>query len=158
MAGIKRTPLTERFWSKVNRTDGCWLWTRQLNNQGYGCFTMRNPIGPRKYRPMYAHRIAWEWTHGPIPDGLNVLHRCDTPSCVNPAHLFLGTKGDNAKDRDEKGRVCRGESHADAKLTKEQVIAIRLDNRLLRLIAAEYGIGESAVSKIKLRVAWKHVD
>jgi hypothetical protein len=86
----------ERFWSKVERTDDCWLWTASLVG-GYGRIKVDG-------RGEYAHRLSWEMSHGPVPDGLCVLHHCDVRRCVKPGHLFLGTRLDNNKDRDQKGR------------------------------------------------------
>ena len=88
-----------RFWAKVRKTDGCWLWTAGTfaRRYGYGQFGLNG-------HPHKAHRLAWEFTNGPIPEGLSVLHHCDNPPCVNPAHLFLGTRGDNTRDMMMKGR------------------------------------------------------
>jgi hypothetical protein len=88
----------DRFWSKVAKgaDDACWLWQAGRFKSGYGAFAMR----PHTKR---AHRVAWELVNGPIPDGLHVLHECDTPPCCNPAHLFLGTHADNMRDRQSKG-------------------------------------------------------
>ena len=103
--------LEERFWPKVNK-DGpihptlgtrCWLWTAGTNGHGYGAF---HP-GPGRRGMGKAHRISWTIANGPIPDGLGVLHRCDNPPCVNPAHLFLGTDQENHRDMDAKGRHGR---------------------------------------------------
>lgn len=87
-----------QFWSKVNRTEGCWLWAGSKRSEmGYGSFVVRG-------RSFAAHRVSWELTHGPIPPGLKVLHKCDVPACVNPDHLFLGTDKDNHQDKAAKGR------------------------------------------------------
>ena len=97
----------ERFIAAVpERTEGaCWLWQGLLTRSGYG----RLWNGTRTLR---AHRYAWEIDNGtPVPDGMVVCHRCDTPACVNPAHLFLGTNTDNVHDRDAKGRTTRGDAH-----------------------------------------------
>ena len=92
-----------RFWSKVHVTNGCWLWTRCRRKDGYGKLGLFGEI-------VYAHRVAWLLTNGPIPKGLCVLHHCDNPPCCNPDHLFLGTRADNATDRDTKGRTRGGNS------------------------------------------------
>lgn len=93
------TDLRERFWSKVDRSGDCWMWTASRNASGYGRFGGSNSGGS-----YLAHRMCWELHNGPIPDGLCVLHRCDNPACVNPAHLWLGTRDDNNKDKTAKGR------------------------------------------------------
>lgn len=94
-----------RFWTKVNKNGPtlqpalgpCWLWTAGTTKAGYG---QAASAGLNRY----AHRVSWRLTHGPVPDGLWVLHKCDNPPCLNPAHLFLGTAKDNAMDREAKGR------------------------------------------------------
>jgi len=105
-----RVDITARYWPKVKIAgpDDCWLWIAKARigyNKtfpGYGSI-----IGFRngKKQPLYAHRVAWELTYGPIPDGLSVLHRCDVSLCCNPAHLFLGTQTDNMRDAFQKGRL-----------------------------------------------------
>jgi hypothetical protein len=89
-----------RFWAGVDRRgpDECWLWQRRLKEFGHG---QTNWHGKHSTS---AHRVAWELTHGPIPEGLWVLHRCDVPACCNPAHLFLGTHADNVRDMMAKRR------------------------------------------------------
>ena len=96
-----------RFWSKVNKTDGCWLWTGYRFHAGYGGFHESQP----KRTVRLAHRVAWELTNGLIPDGLHVCHTCDNRSCVRPDHLFLGTNADNVADKVAKGRQAKGEAH-----------------------------------------------
>lgn len=87
-------PRADRFWTFVERGDGCWLWTGALGGRGgYGRFDADR-----------AHRVAYELVVGPIPPGLFVCHHCDVPRCVRPDHLFVGTAKDNAQDRDRKGR------------------------------------------------------
>jgi hypothetical protein len=97
--------------------------------------------------------------NGPIPKGMDVLHRCDNPPCINPEHLFLGTQADNNADRDAKGRcrVAHGEKQHAAKLTQAQVLAIREDRRSQRKIAAAYHVNQGTISSIKLRKTWRHV-
>jgi len=97
----KTPPLSAetRFWNNVpQREDGCWLWNGRKDGKGYGRLTVQG-------KQSGAHRFAWEFAVGPIPDGLCVLHRCDIPLCVRPDHLFLGTKADNSRDMAAKGRT-----------------------------------------------------
>jgi hypothetical protein len=86
-----------RFWARIQKTDGCWLWTGATLPNGYGHMNIRS-------KHWFPHRYAWTLTNGPIPDGLWVLHRCDTPLCCRPDHLFLGTSYDNVQDMIAKGR------------------------------------------------------
>lgn len=97
--------LVDRFWAKVKKSDGCWLWTGSLI-KGYGQFHL--PRTHAVQQTVYAHRFAWEQTNGPIADNLSVLHRCDTPRCCRPDHLFLGTQQDNLADARTKGRLIDG--------------------------------------------------
>lgn len=87
----------QRFWARVEKSDGCWLWTGAQHFRGYGATT---PIRGHTR----AHRVSWVLTNGLIPDGAGVLHRCDTPLCVNPAHLYLGSQRQNLADCVARGR------------------------------------------------------
>lgn len=99
---LKPRPGRDRFMVKVSmQASGCWLWTGAHNEEGYGTFALDG------YKVLRAHRVSWILHRGPIPNGLCVCHHCDTPACVNPGHLFLGTKRDNARDRDAKGRAMQ---------------------------------------------------
>jgi hypothetical protein len=89
----------KRFWSKVRITPGCWVWTANKINKGYGVV---GPGGCQEY--ILSHRASWQLHNGEIPDGLCVLHRCDNPACVNPDHLWLGTHQHNMLDKCAKGR------------------------------------------------------
>jgi hypothetical protein len=94
-----------RFWDLVEKTDGCWLWKGSTASYrlGYGSF---HPDADTRVR---AHRYSYELHYGRVPDGLYVLHRCDTPACVRPDHLWLGSKAENNSDRALKGRSATGE-------------------------------------------------
>lgn len=106
IAGHNRDrPLEVRFWEKVRQgaANDCWPWVGASDSHGRGMFNVgKTPEG--RNRRCVAPRVSWEMHHGPIPPGMNVLHHCDNPSCVNPAHLFLGTQKDNIADMYKKGR------------------------------------------------------
>lgn len=107
----------------------------------------------------YAHRLMYRLTKGPIPAGFEVLHTCDTPPCIEPAHLIVGTHGDNMKDMRAKGRwrhgaKPRGTAVHTSKLTEDEVLAIRADPRGPIVVAREYGISKSTVKDIRSRKIW----
>jgi len=96
----RNSSLEDRFWARVDRDpDGCWEWTGARWVEGYGRLSLGPGVGPKK-----AHRLSWELHYGAIPDGLDVLHRCDNPPCVRPDHLFVGTQADNMRDARAKHR------------------------------------------------------
>jgi len=150
-------PLEERFWEKVDKRgpDECWLWLGSKCGKGYGHIA---PPRRRGNSVLKAHRVSYELAHGSIPSGLLVCHRCDNPSCVNPAHLFVGTTRDNTQDMLKKGRGnrshpkpgARGQRRA-AKLTLEQVAEIRdaFGKVHAKKIAERYGICLAHVYDIK---------
>lgn len=92
--------IAARFWAKVDKTGDCWLWTASVHEKGQDCYG----IIVVNYKRIRAHTLAWKMTYGDIPSGMNVLHKCDNPRCVNPEHLFLGTLNDNVQDCIRKGR------------------------------------------------------
>lgn len=106
----------EKFWSQVEKTDSCWRWTGRTKRHffGYGVFRFYG-------RNVNTHRVSWILTHGEIPNGLCVLHKCDVPECVNPDHLFLGTHADNCKDRHAKGRTNNAPGRAAMLIRKAAV-------------------------------------
>lgn len=138
--------------------DVCWPWTGSTHTQGYGrCWDTR--VG----KVAYAHRLVYELRVGPIPEGLDILHTCDNPPCVNPAHLRVGTHRENMLDKCAKGRAnfCRGETAGQAKLTEEKVRDIR--QRAARgwsqhQLALEYGVSQPAIGYIIRRKTWAHVE
>jgi hypothetical protein len=103
------TPKRERWEAKIDKSGECWIWTGSRGFYGYGQLrTGHSGVLER------AHRLAWEFFRGPIPNGLFVLHRCDSPPCVNPDHLWLGTQRDNLRDCATKGRIRGGRPKATA--------------------------------------------
>lgn len=104
-----------------------------------------------------AHRVSWELHHGKLQPDQHVLHKCDTPLCVNPKHLFVGDQHGNMKDKVAKSRQNRGDSHGMSKLTEDQARAIKADARLYRIIAKEYDISVPTVSDIKRGHSWTHL-
>lgn len=165
---------TAGFWAGVDQSggpDACHPWTRSRNGQGYG----RVKFGGKVRR---AHRVAYELTHGQIPDGLDVLHSCpggDNPACCNPSHLRPGTDTDNASDRGIRGRTAKGDrngsrTHPEArprgervgsKLTAEKVVAIRAayarGGVSAQDLADSFGSKKTTIVGILARKVWKHV-
>lgn len=144
-----------RFFAKVNKTPGCWIWTGALHQFGYGRFK-------DKEKQCLSHRFSWEFFFGKIPDGLWVLHRCDNPPCVNPGHLFLGNAFDNMQDcfRKGRGRIPhgRGEKNSHAILNSQQVSEIRemRKTHYISQIAVKFGVAESTISAICRGELWSH--
>ena len=165
-------PLADRFWEKVDKRgpDECWPWTA-ATSKGRGVIASGrdNPwIGlsaPWLRRMMQAHRIAWLFEHGHIPDDLEVCHQCDNGLCVNIAHLFLGTHAENMADMLQKGRhnpgKPRGEINHKAKLTEARVrdILSRPRNSQTRHeLQAEFGVTASTIKHIWKGRTWKHIE
>jgi hypothetical protein len=158
--GSGRTlPVIEKFWARVDKSpgDGCWIW-RPGPNGKYG----KIDRGVRAGGQIMVHRFSYELHHGQIPDGTLVCHRCDTPKCVNPDHLFLGTHKDNTNDMDAKGRsrrvVSRGERHPRVKLSGDDVVAIRSrSSESLADLSREYGVTPQAIYRIRNRLVWTHI-
>lgn len=170
-----------RFWSRINK-DGsipehvphlgkCWVWTAGVRGRGYGAF-----YADKDRRNIATHRLMWSLNQGAIPQGLYVMHKCDNPPCVNPAHLFLGTPLDNVSDMIAKGRRCsfrgdlngsrrkpesrpRGADNGKAVLSEGDVRSIRL--RLSQgergtEIAKEYGVTKSCIYHVR-KYKWRHI-
>jgi hypothetical protein len=151
----------KRFWSKIQRgdVDGCWIWIAGLDKYGYGHFWLNG-------RKTQAHRVSWIFQNGDIPGGMCVCHKCDNRRCVNPRHLFLGTRADNNKDCNNKGRRKNtgqrpGEQNTQSKLTELDIKAIRQlyqdRNFSQREIADRYGVSQFTISQIVRRKKWKCV-
>lgn len=140
--------LEERLWARVIKADnGCWEWQGFRGPYGHGQIGR----GRRSEGIDATHRVAWEVTHGPIPKGLVVRHRCDNPPCCNPDHLELGEQADNVKDMISRGRQATGKSLPQTKLTDAQIIEIRMaaaSGELQREIAARFGVTQGYISTL----------
>ena len=158
--GNKNLTDLDRFWSKVDKSygpDACWIWTACKQSGGYGRFGLNG-------KTVQAHRYSYAAAHGWPAADRHVCHACDNPSCVNPAHLFLGTDADNLADMRRKGRASpppkndlRGERHGMARLTAEQVLEIRRRSETCRALAPIYGVSYATIASVKRGDSWGHL-
>lgn len=135
-----------KFWAKVDKTDSCWLWTGCKSPRGYGVVG----VGGKAQR---AHRFSWTLHNGPIPNGMVVMHTCDTPLCVNPSHLKLGSQKDNILDAARKGRL-------DSYLTPDVVLEMRrlhAEGVTPTAISKKFNVPVGNVRCVVYRQSWKHV-
>lgn len=144
----QRSQSADIFWSHVDRSSDCWLWTRRCLRGGYGT-----------YGGTTVHRYAWQLTNGTIPDGLECCHRCDIRNCVRPDHLFLGTHKANMSDCCAKGRMHRGES-GNHVLTESQVREIRAlaATNTKAVLVKMFGVTFGTITSILRRSTWGHID
>lgn len=156
----RRIEPVKRFWLKVDKNGPvqphcpelgpCWVWTGGIERTGYGKFAISSRRG------ISAHRASWQFQHGDIPDGMQVLHACDNRACVR--HLFLGTHLDNMRDCSTKGRHSHGQSSHASKLTEDTVRMIRGSSEGYLKMAARLGVSGSTVYAIRKRKTWAHVE
>jgi hypothetical protein len=126
---------------------GCWLWTSGWDSDGYGLAANN----------VKAHRLSFELHTGPIPKGFFVCHRCDTPACVNPEHLFLGTPLDNSRDMAEKGRSVKGQKQTNSKLTEADVRRIVASTEPSASLCKRLGVSSCLIRHIRNGRAWRHI-
>jgi len=159
--GTKAVPPYERMLPRLSPepNSGCWLWTGNCNHKGYG------QVGLGAHSMVATHRVAFEHEHGPIPKGMQVLHKCDTPCCCNPDHLWLGTHQDNIDDKMRKGRhvagrstKSRGSRNGNSKLTEEQVRHIRRRETEVAGYVALYGVSKTTIWDIQKGKTWGHLN
>lgn len=145
------------FWAKVDKSAGpeaCWPWRGAITTHGYGCTQVGNK------RVLGAHKVAYVYTMGVVPDGLQVCHTCDNRKCCNPSHFFLGTKADNARDAMRKDRHARGERNRRNKLTDSQVLEIRAlapKRGECQALAEKYGVNLNTMQAVVYRRTWRHL-
>lgn len=142
---MAKQPIEERFWKYVRKTPMCWVWVGVRHGKGYGQITMGRTT-------VKAHRVSYEIHHGSIPDGLQVMHACDNPPCVNPDHLSVGSNRDNMRQRAERGRTAREFQIPQTKLSDAEVCAIRtkysLGGTTHRRLAIEFGVSHPTITNI----------
>lgn len=169
-SGRKSVPLAVRF-SKFfvqGKPDECWLWTGSRNTEnrsgnGHGRIRVYDASGGDSGRALLAHRVAYELHHGvTVPNHIRVLHHCDVPHCVNPAHLFLGSQADNVADMIAKGRntPLPGEANGRAVLTENDVRRIRslvAGGVAIRAIARSFEVAPVLIRMIRDRKIWKDI-
>ena len=149
--GTYRPELEERFWSKVLKqgSEECWEWLASKSKLGYGQIGFNGKVTE-------AHRVAYLLTHGEIPEGLHVRHKCDNRACCNPSHLELGNHQDNMNDMASRGRAKK---QSKRKLTKEQansVLSDRQSGMTLRALAKKYSVSKGVIDGIVY--GWRYVD
>lgn len=129
--------------------------TRRIDDKGYGRIQ-------RRQKELKAHRVSWEQTFGPIPEGLCVLHKCDNRKCVNPDHLWLGTRSDNNKDRMLKGRSRprRGSTNGMAGISEQTAVRVKMLRGVVtqQLLADALGMSQGSIAKVSLGRTWKHLS
>lgn len=153
---MRSMPIINDQNSQLVTETGCRIWMKSCSHQGYGRVRVKGKLKG-------AHRVAYEeYTGREIQNGLHVLHKCDTPSCVNPLHLFLGTNNDNVADKMRKGRHIspgvKGDKHWNSRLSASDVGRIRelrADGEPLKSISVLFGVSDRQISKICLNQRWK---
>jgi hypothetical protein len=147
----KLIPIQDRLFSRVTKTKDCWLWNGGVVGHGYGYINR----GRRGDGFVSTHRASWEIAYGEISEGMEVLHKCDNPACVNPEHLFLGSQKDNVDDMISKNRRRGGRLI----LTKEQVAEIRrmyeTKEYSLHDLSLLFPVSKSQIFRIVSRENWK---
>jgi hypothetical protein len=155
---LKGKGLRDRFECQAVKKEGCWDWLGHKDDRGYCRIMVGGKI-------QLAHRVSWELHRGPLSDGQHVCHKCDNPSCTNPAHLFIGSQKDNIRDMYSKGRQNPGKgkpfeagvANGNTSLSDSDVYAIRASKEPKKYLAAFYGVTYAQIWNIQTRRSWKHL-
>ena len=147
----KRGDLEDRFNRLFEKSDGCWEWQGTLDGYGYGVIDHAR----KRYR---AHVLALQYDGRPVERGQVACHHCDNPRCVRPDHLYPGTPADNARDASVRQRLAIGEKHPSAKLSEDQVRAIRKCGLTPTEAGRKFGISRPTARRIMDGLAWRHVQ
>jgi hypothetical protein len=158
----RNSPVLSRFWSRVNKRGKqtplgrCWEWVASIGTHGYGQLSVNG-------KPVTTHTFSWKIHNGEIEGSKFVLHRCNNKSCVNPRHLYLGTHGDNVRDRTADGGDPQGERNGMSRLTKTQILEAKRKyipyhrTRGIRALARELGVNHSYLGEVIRGRRWKHL-
>ena len=141
-------PVIPRLQSNIRIAGECHIWTGAKTGNGYGTISFKG-------RYVGTHRAAYLAYVGDIPNGMLVCHRCDTPLCINPTHLFLGTTKDNSGDCMGKSRQAHGERNAGSKLKEHQVLDIRNSTDTVKMLVRKYSVHKTTIYRIRRRSSWK---
>lgn len=148
-----------RFWDSVDKEGhpkGCWIWKKYKSKYGYG------KVGVENRDVVAAHRVSYELTYGPIPEGLFILHSCDNPPCVNPTHLRAGTPQQNVDDMISRNRMVigdhSGENNANAILNSDDVISIINSKEPAKILAIKHGVAKRTIYDIRRGRSWKKLQ
>ena len=144
---------SKRFWNKVDKTSTCWNWTASTGHNGYGRFRLNGKLES-------PHVLSYKIHNSDYVKGRDVCHTCDNRSCVNPDHLFLGSRSDNMIDCSNKNRNAKGINHYNAKLCSKDIPIIRnlLESKVpIKRIAELFKVSATSISAIKSGKTWKHV-
>jgi hypothetical protein len=152
-----RTSAIDRFITKVHipqDSSQCWIWQGARRRHGHGAFAPDGSVP----RSIHAHRWIYQHVNGVhLPPDVFVCHRCDNPPCVNPAHLYAGSRADNVRDMVQRDRQARGSGVATARLQEADVRAIRSSRQTQKFLAQKYRVNRSTIQDIQHRRTWRHI-